>query len=314
MTTGAKEVVEGQEVKDEYGDAFEEATREKTAEELKAEAQETERAEKEEARTTEGAQPEGQTSEEEGKAEATAAASSNEEPDYRKLYEEEHQRYSSLQGMYNNAQGEIEQLKKTASPAKEDLKEEKKDEISAEELLNILDLHEDEDVKAFVDEYDYLAKPLQKIVAKATQLSRQQSNSNAPSPDQIADQVFNLIQRNVHESTIKSSHPDFEALRDNGELKKFVDGLPDGDDKARFQGYYDNGTAEEVIALIDSYKESKGQKSPQAEKEATKEEKASKITNLTAVKSKSRPIDVSKKTGKAESFEDAFDEAIGAKR
>jgi hypothetical protein len=281
-----------EEVKDEFGDAFKEAAQEKTPEELEAEARESERAEREGVGTSGGKQPEGQADERAG-----------EEPDYKKLYDEEHQRRSTLQGMYNSSREELDQLKK-AQPLEKGEAQAKgnEGEVSAEDLLKTLALEDDDDVKFMLDEYDYLAKPLQKIVAKA--LTRQQAGKQQPSAEELTKQVLDMVGQQVHQQTIKTAHPDFDTLASSGELKMFVESLPDGEDKTRLNGYYQHGTADDVISLIDSYKDAKGIKTQAGN------DKDSKIRNLTAVKSRHTPVDVSRKTGNSQSYGDAFDEAV----
>jgi hypothetical protein len=302
---GENEQAKGQmEAKDEFGDAFEEASQEKTPEELEAEALEKERAEREEVETHEEKPPEGQTGTELG----AGKEKTNEggDPDYKKLYEEEHQRYSSLQGMYNQTQEEIGQLKKTAQPPAKGEHETNEGEISADDLLKALDLEGDDDVKLMLDEYDYLAKPLNKIVARAMNL---QKTGKQPTAEELTKQVLDMVGQQVHDKTIKTAHPDFDSLAKSGELKAFVEGLPDGEDKTLLTGYYNHGTADEVISLVDTYKETKGIRQPQAGNDRT-----TKLRNLAAVPRRHTPVDVTKKTGKAQSFDDAFDEAVGGRR
>lgn len=290
-TTGQKEV------KDEYSDAFEEASQGKTPEELEAEARETGRAD------GDGADPDKQQLEgQAGEGEAAEGGQGGEEPDYKKLYEDEHQKYSSLQGMYNKTQEENEQLKKTKEPAKEETaKVDEEGDVSAEELLKTLALENDEDVKFMLEEYDALARPVQKIVAKA--LSKMKPDKQQQiTPEQIQE----IVGREVHNATIKIAHADFDDLVGSGKLRTYVDGLPDGEDKTRYNQIYQQGTADQVISLIDSYKESQGIKTQDGNG------RSSKILNLTAVPKKHTPVNVSRGTGKAENYADAFDEAAAA--
>jgi hypothetical protein len=273
---------------DEFNSAFEEATQpsgEKDPDKAEA-SDKQERAEEELDETEEKEQPEGQREQE-------RASSEEDSTDYRKLYEEEHQKYNSLQGMYNSTAEELDTLKKT-KPAEE------KAEPDVDAILTELGLNDDEEMKAAMDEYDYIVKPILKAVGRSLSKKEQQ---HLP-PEKIAELVQQAVALDRHFTTIRTAHNDYDDLIKTGRLKGFVESLPEGEQKSKFREVYEKGTADEVIDLVDHFKGTSGRAASDAERNR-------KITNLTVVKSRHTPISMTK-AGGGEIAKDDFDGAYEA--
>jgi hypothetical protein len=288
---------------DDFDAAFEEATGPDNAEEKPAEALEKERAEDftdaEVAgeKLTEGQQ---KTEEEPPSKEPEKAPEKEPEVDYKKLFEEEQHKRSTLEGMYNKTVEELDTFKK--APEKEAAKPDK--EAPPEKTLDE-ELMDDDEVKGFLEEYDYFAKPIQKMIAKS--IERATAMKIAP-----ALELTNVLKEAMeHQGAITKAHPDFATIRDTGELKRFVEEAPDTE-RPELQRIYADGSTQDVIKLVDRFKEAK-KAAPSAKDEGSRsEEKKEKLANLTVVKTGKRPLNPDSK-GKPENFEDAWDEASSRK-
>jgi hypothetical protein len=77
-----------------------------------------------------------------------------------------------------------------------------------------------------------------------------------PLASTVDEVVGNLNSREAREhfSTIASKHPDFQDIGKSAEFASFIDSLP-ADQKAEAARIKERGSAGEVIALIDAYKE-----------------------------------------------------------
>ena len=269
----------GTETPDDFGAAFEELA----GKEVLAEAPPEKADNPPEAPPSDEAQP---TASEEPPAEEAPP-----EPDYKKLLEEETQRRKSLEGMYNGAMKELETLKakppetppeQPASGVPADLAEE---------------IAKDEELSAFLTDYDYLAKPIQKLVSKLVERTAK---------DQVAPvaQATNELADAMHFGAITSVHPDFEKLRDAGTIKEFVEKAPEAE-RPELQRIYDSGNAQEVIGLVSRVKE--------AAKAAADNSRQKRITDLATVRTGKPAVTI---TGgnKAEDFDGAWDEAEAASR
>lgn len=189
------------------------------------------------------------------------------------------QKYKSLQGMFNKTSAELKE-------AKAKIPEPKKEEPSPEE---------DEEMKNFLQEFDYLAKPItrlvEKMVSERTGEVESKTNANVQATNRI---VADLV--------ISAQHPDFYELRETGEVRNWVDTLPDAEKEA-YTRVCDEGSIKEVIGLISDYK--KAVKAPALEEQKQKElEKQTKLTNLAAVKRK--PGAINSSSGKVDDFNSAF--------
>lgn len=189
-------------------------------------------------------------------------------------------KYDTLNGMFKK---QAEELKVT----KAKIPEPKKEEPPPQE--------EDPEVTEFLTEFDYLAKPIQKIVEKLV-------SQKAGEVESKSDAKVQATNRMVADLMISAQHPDFFELRETGEIRKWVDTLPETE-KEVYTRVCNEGSIKEVVDLISDYK--KTVKSPLLEEQKQKEaEKQNKITNLAAVKRK--PGAINSSSGKVDDFNSAF--------
>ena len=313
--------------KDEYGDAFEEATTgtEKVVEKPEGEGDKP-KEEKEEANVE---VKDNEVVEDKG------TERQPEESD-KKLKDLE-QKYRSLQGMYNKLVKNPDDKGETKPPAKEN---EPPEEATAEDINTLLvpffeTLYSDVDgitkkaLKDYEEEFDIPSKvedvKRNHSLKKTIQFMEKRTDDKLKEglvefAKAVKDYIQPLVGRveqsgkSEHYAQIKSAHPDFETYRDNGELKDWVTEQPKLL-RDTFERTMKNGSAEDIISMYDMFKKDKGliekKKDDADEEEVTKitTKKDEKIKNLEMVKSKSSGVNVSG-TGKAEGYEDAFDEAI----
>ena len=126
-----------------------------------------------------------------------------------------------------------------------------------------------------------------------------------------------------HFSTIEGAHKDFRTLRDSGEVVNWIKEQPRYIQKTMMD-VYEKGDAEDVVDLLDRYKEAKGLNKkaepptpPNNDIQDEGQKKIDeKIKNLSAVKTKSGPVHISDKRQQAgaDDFDGAFDEASSSKR
>ena len=160
----------------------------------------------------------------------------------------------------------------------------------------------DEEVKSFEEEYDYLAKPVKKIVDKMVKGAIAAQGQPGPGLDE--ETTKRLIADGIHFGIINSRHGDFFDLQKSGELERFAQTDP------QLKKIYESGTTEEVIGLVDKFKAAKNP--PPAAPPTVDPVKDQKLHDLEAVRNRRAPIDAAKGTGKAETFDDAFAERAAA--
>jgi hypothetical protein len=162
----------------------------------------------------------------------------------------------------------------------------------------------DEDVKSFEEEYDYLAKPVKKIVDRMVKRAIATATPQGePGPGIKEEDVQRLVADGVHFGLITARHKDFFDIHNSGELEKFAQTDP------QLRKIYDEGTAEEVIGLVDQFKAHKNPPPVKPAEPVVDQEKDRKLHDLEAVRNRRGPINAAGSTGQAETYEDAFDEA-----
>jgi hypothetical protein len=95
-----------------------------------------------------------------------------------------------------------------------------------------------------------------KVLAKA--FAKEEVEPVAKKADEL-DTKFNSTAERAHFTAIAARHPDFRDVAQSPDFKAFLDGLPD-DVRADAQNVAQGGTAEEVIDLLDVFKETAGKK------------------------------------------------------
>jgi hypothetical protein len=63
-----------------------------------------------------------------------------------------------------------------------------------------------------------------------------------------------VVEKDKHFQHIRENHPDFEAYRDDGSIVKWIETKPMYQQKA-MMGAYSQGTAEDMVELLDGFKE-----------------------------------------------------------
>lgn len=292
---------------DEFGAAFGEAAAESSTPDTKAEAPaKRERAEEEPEEKED--EEEGKDGEEGGEEDPSKSEKEPTETDTGKPKKGEddwEQRYKTLQGMFEQLQGEVETLKKgKTDPAEKDGKKgPDKTEPTGIDLSKLAE--EDPDIKEFLEEYDYLAGPLQKILSTVA----------SPKAASVSQEELAAI---LHNATITAARPEYpELTKKNGDgpsaLRTFVDGY-NGEDKERVQNAYEKGSAQEVIWLIDQYKASRESKKESELSSKVKEGKKKKLEDLSAVEARKEASPGPKaKEGDSDSFEAGFEASAGKK-
>lgn len=222
------------------------------------------------------------------KAEADAKNKPPEKDDFQHKYE-------TLQGMFNKLVEEVKELKagKAESPKKQEPPKEEEE--------------TDEEIVEFLKEFDYLAKPMQKIVEKLLDKRLEKAAEEIQEVRKEAAFKTEESTRMLADFVISATHPDFLRLRDTGEVKRWVETLA-GTEKALYDKIYKEGSVEEVIDMLTAYKKAtKVEKPPEKTKEELEkeEQKKEKLNNLTVVRTKLGAINTD--SGKrGDDYESAF--------
>jgi hypothetical protein len=217
------------------------------------------------------------------------------------------QRFQTLQGMFRaekeaweKEKAELVQSRTAPAPAADDLSE-----LTDEEKQAIQD---------YELEFDTISKA-EAIKRKAlvAQLKKEmQGNFDLfkGALMEIAETLRSTTDQS-HFGSIRDAHPDFENLRDSGEIVKWIESQP------RYLqpglvAVYKEGQASDVIDLIGRFKKETGlvkNTTPNAPRpNPNRDDLNKRIQNLTVVSDKRIPVSTDAKPG-ADSFEDAFKEA-----
>jgi hypothetical protein len=289
----------GAEVNDDkdFGSSFNEAAEGKTPEEKPAETppEKVEGAEKIDEKPTEEKPAEEKPA---GELDETGKPKEKPEEDYKHKYE-------TLQGMFTKLEGKLKDVEKevkTKATVVEPSAEEK-EKTEAEELLK--ELQTDPEIKEFLEEYDYLGKPLLKILKMKA--AKGKSNEAGYTKEDIERSVVVA----VHFAVVKNAHPDYDDIVKSeegkpSELQKFVETYS-GDDKTQVENAFKQGTASEVIDLISRYKKSKETPASVVHDDLEKKRKE-KLAALETVTKKDTAVNTNTKK-KVETFGEAFEEA-----
>lgn len=309
------ELKDGSEGND-FGAAFEEAAIGKPLDEKAAETQ----VNKDEGAVKDGKEPEA------GKTDEGVKDSKPEvklpEPGAKKEVENNEEtletlkhKHNTLQGMYEkdtkDLQAKIKDLEEKVSKKADTPAPEKPDEGKlAEEMIDKM-IEETPALKDFFEEYDVMKGPMKMLIGMAI------SKSKAGGSDNV--EAVNSALVKLHRVTITTAHKDFDDLiKAEGEgkpskLETFVKGYT-GSDKEKIEHAFHKGDAQEVIELIDRYKESvKEAEAKVANSEVSdevKEQREKKLKDLAAVSKKDAAVNVNTKA-KATTFSDGFKEATG---
>jgi hypothetical protein len=252
-------------------------------------------------------------------------------------------KYETLQGLYNKEKTEKETLKGKVDELASKMSEienlqdgtkkqkaeaEKKKGKLAEALLDLyadLSPEEKAELAAYDDEFDVVSKQEGKkralLVKKfEAYINEALETSNKTLLTQLAPFLMasEKATEELHFTSIKKAHQDFEKYRDDGSLKKWIDEQPTYL-KKEFQRVYNEGEADEVIDLFSRFKkENNIGKSELTDDQKKKIEADTKkkqdLENMEVVDPGKRAIGSGGGVGKATDYDSAFDEAIKASR
>lgn len=226
-----------------------------------------------------------------------------EQIDYKALFEKEQQRNKSWEGRITK----FEQENKTLKDKLTEVETKVKPTISADSLVDV----EDPLIQGFIKEMgDDFIKPLNAYIKRAINEAIKPFSEKVPV---IEQQVSSFAETKAkdHYSTILESHPDVAEIIEKGELEEYVDGLPYSDAVEK-KKIIAGGSTQQVINLLNEFKEKTGKVKPAKVEVETVIAKPSKekITAATAVKGGSYTIPKGKPN--ADDFNGAFAEAVEA--
>lgn len=302
----------GAEGNDNFGAAFDEAA---VGEVLNGKPAETQ------PEKDEGAEKVEETAEAEKKDEDTAekakaeskSPEAGEEKEPEETYETLKHKHDTLKGMFDKEtktlRDELKELKKQLSAKQDTPKPEPKDEGKEADAELAKMIEDDPELKEFATEYDYLSKPLQKFLSKII------VKSKASGP--VNDTAIQELRQEMHFAIITTAHKDFEELAKPeaegkpSKLEAFVTAY-DGSDKEKVVNAFQKGNAQQVIELIDLYKESVKKAEESTVVDEVKKKRDEKLADLSAVPKKDGAINTNTKK-KVATYGEAFEEAASAK-
>ena len=194
----------------------------------------------------------------------------------------------------NTAEGEVERLelektdllkkleeRSAETPAKagaeaEPGKEEKKEQPSDDELqASLIELEQ---------EYPEIAKPMLKMMAKQNAENKKLEDKveALTAKDKARDDEVKITKEDEHYNAIAKVHSDFDEISKEPLLDEWIGGLP-AIEKAGAQAIRKNGSTQDVIELLTSFKKANGYELPAKEE---KEETPAKKSNSKLDKAK----------------------------
>ena len=239
--------------------------------------------------------------------EAGAKAEDKEEETYEALKH----KHDTLKGMFDKEtktlRDELKKLQEQLAAKQDTPKPEPKDEGKEAEAELAKMFEDDPELKEFADEYDYLSKPLQKLLGKIIVKGKATSGSNATN-----DTAIQELRQEMHFAIITAAHKDFdelvkpEAEGKPSKLEAFINSY-DGSDKDKVVNAFQKGNAQQVIELVDLYKESVKKAEAATVVDEVKKKRDEKLDALAAVPKKDGAINTNTKK-KVETYGDAFNE------
>lgn len=186
-------------------------------------------------------------------------------PDKDSQTEDWEHKYKTLQGMYNKVEKDLKVLEEKVTQAetqKEQPKPKPLEDVAHlfDDLIELIPEEDREEFKRYQEEMDNVNKfegirskaMAKKLIDHFNASMQLLSNNIAPYLDMIKENSTSS-----HFSTIKGTHPDFEELRDSGQIKEWIGTQPKYMQEA-YMKVYKGGEAEDVIDLIAKFKADKG--------------------------------------------------------
>jgi hypothetical protein len=219
------------------------------------------------------------------------------------------QKYKSYKGIYDSELRKMQEKERQYLAEIEALKAEK-GKKEPEQKVEEKPEEQSAEIQAFLNEYPEIAIPVQKIIQQEISKTVETILSNLDTRDNaIIDALKPIFSKyaedmsNTHYQKIKETHPDFEELRDSGELLQWIESQPAYLKKSLMQ-VFESGETEEVIDLLNRYKETK--KPVEQQEPQGSDIDINKLKAMEAIGKKPMPMP---KKATAVSFEDAFAEA-----
>jgi hypothetical protein len=233
------------------------------------------------------------------------------------------QRYKTLQGMFNkeketweseraNLLAQVEAVKKVPAPAPAPREaRDDPDDLSPEDKEALAEYDQEFDLVSKMEgkKRDLALKALEKKFQNFLDEKIAEINSKiAPAQSFIQETVAERVRHNeeVHFSSLKEVHPDFETYRDDGTIIKWIESKPQYLQKSMLETY-DQGSINDVVALLNDFKQENNiTSSPDNTPKSTR--KAEKKLAMTAVTTRRGAVNPAHVI--ANDFEGAWDEAL----
>lgn len=305
----------GSEGNDDFGAAFDEAAVGEVPNDKPAETQPEKDEGAEKVEETAEAEKKDEDTAEKAKAESKSPEA-GEEKEPEETYETLKHKHDTLKGMFDKEtktlRDELKKLQEQLASKQDTPKAEPKDEGKEAEAELAKMFEEDPELKEFASEYDYLSKPLQKLLGKIIVKSKESGGKSAPD-----DTAIQELRKEMHFAIITTAHKDFyelvkpEAEGKPSKLEAFVTAY-DGSDKEKVVNAFQKGNAQQVVELIDLYKESVKKAEASTVVDEVKKKRDEKLADLSAVPKKDGAINTNTKK-KVATYGEAFEEAASAK-
>ena len=234
------------------------------------------------------------------------------DPDYKALYEKEQQRTKSWEGRITAANRKAEEAEARIKLLEEELAALRTVDTPADPEASPIE--EDEEYKQFQQDFPDVAGPVEQLVKaevgkvkeKLTKKEKEEQKKQEEDEEEARKQFIK-----EHFDTIGKSHPDYQEIFDNPKLPTWIEEQPPIV-RAGLQAVVQHGTAEEVIALIDDFKEFLGVSKTKDEASDPTTQNPTKKTNdlekMVAVDPATTKIDGTVKKN-MDDFDSAWDEA-----
>lgn len=218
--------------------------------------------------------------------------------DWQRLYEAQASQTQQLQQHMMNLENKITEIS-----SKKDNKQDLTPVVKNQDEVN---LAEDPNMKDLFEYYPELVKPVQHLIDSKV---AQQAGAFEAAMNKLVDERVSPIANQIketeeqaHRSAILQAHPDVSSHIESGNFNKWMDSLPSYQ-KTGAQYVYNYGSAPEVIALLDSYKEASAKSSDtgtsaDVKKKSTRvqnDDTVQKVVNSMYVKSENNEPNVNKK-------------------
>ena len=191
----------------------------------------------------------------------------DDEPDYRELWEKDHQRMKSWEGRLSKEAAERRALEEELARLKAQLNQNDSDSDPDGEHQDTGNQGDDNRggvvSDAFREEYgDEIADFVEKRARELAKAEAEQLIDQRLAP---LEQARQEIEVQAHYAKIAAAHPDFQEVAASESFVNWIEGLP-GTFKQAAQQVVDAGTPEQVIDLLNSYKQATNADKPTAQK------------------------------------------------